>query len=173
MHTHTRTHAHAHGIHAFFRYLKWVIKDRHSRGAARIVSVGFETSGEGSLTAVLCPRTLELTVSDRFLSELQGHQAAVVSSEMREARTTGTETHDVVNLTDIEIVVESHVTNTKTIVPPGATVAVTLPPGAAVVRKDPNHVSHRGIKPGCVTPPLVVNSNVLVAIACLAALECH
>ena len=57
---------------------------------------------------------------------------------MREAHTAGDETHDVVNLTDVEIVVDSYITKTKTVVPPGATVAVNLPPGATISHNDSN-----------------------------------
>jgi len=116
------------------RYLKWVIKDRYSRGAARVSAVQFETSGEGSLTSVVCPRSLELSVSDRFLSELQGHQAAVLSTETREAQNSGKETHEVVNLTNEPITVISPVTNESVIVPPGSSRSAHLPPAKAVAQ---------------------------------------
>jgi hypothetical protein len=58
-------------ISARGRFLKWVIRSRHGRGSAKVISVGFEVRGEGSIQQVAVDSGIELSLPSATMLSLQ------------------------------------------------------------------------------------------------------
>eukprot|EP00040_Diaphanoeca_grandis_P027004 m.152485 g.152485 ORF g.152485 m.152485 type:complete len:4348 (+) comp30808_c0_seq3:154-13197(+) len=62
------------------RYVKWVIHNRYSRGAAMISEVSFEIATEGKFAAIESPRGIELSVTSAAIQKLSAVSAELTSA---------------------------------------------------------------------------------------------
>ena len=86
------------------RYLKWVIKDRFARGAARVKSVEFEVCTEGVLMGLFCDNSIEMTLPSATLRSIQRAFASDANPKGKMRKTAGSATsgtlHTITNRTD-------------------------------------------------------------------------
>eukprot|EP00041_Stephanoeca_diplocostata_P038677 m.1541609 g.1541609 ORF g.1541609 m.1541609 type:complete len:4012 (+) comp25251_c0_seq2:253-12288(+) len=110
------------------RYMRWVIHDRHARGAARVTDVYFEISGEGSIVNIQAASQLEFTLSAPVVRDLQVHMAKVgYGGNIERQSETGGVTHEVHNYTHFPLAISRRdETKSVTIVPIGGTEKVNL-----------------------------------------------
>ena len=126
-------------ISARGRFLKWVIKSRHGRGSAKVISVGFEVRGEGSIQQVAVDNGIELSLPSATMLALQraGSNIVFTGSEQKELEDGLGDVHQVVNRSRFKVAVTGGgAGGTTQVVAPGDRLTVELLPTAVDAAHD-------------------------------------